>query len=433
MKKLNTLVIGSGGREHALAFKLKTSPSVEKVFISPGNGGTSVEYSPGNGGAQLEYSNVDLKFEPPFKKAIRFLKKEKIDLVVLGSEHYLSMGLVDLLTKEGFNTFGPTKEASQLETSKEFAKGIMEEAGVPTARYVVFTDIASARRHIEERQSRFVLKADGLCAGKGVVIPENKEEAIKALDDYFVKKKFGPEGEKILIEDFVEGEEVSVLAFSDGKNVQLLPPSQDYKRIYDQDRGPNTGGMGNYTPVKFLNEKSLEIIKKEIYLPVLRVMEKNGYPFKGILYAGLIVKGDDIKVLEFNARFGDPECQCVLPLLSSDLAEICLACIKGDLTKVDFQLKEHCACTVVLSSKGYPASYEINKPISGLNSINKGLIFHAGTKISDGELVTNGGRVLSISCYDRTLKNAIEKCYEQVNKIHYDNIYYRTDIGRKGL
>ena len=213
----------------------------------------------------------------------------------------------------------------------------------------------------------------------------------------------------------------------------MLPPSQDYKRIYDQDKGPNTGGMGNYTPVKFLSEKSLKEIEEKILLPVLKVMKENGCLFKGILYAGLIAKGDDIKVLEFNVRFGDPECQCVLPLLDSDLAELCLACVQGDLTKVDFKLKKHSACTVVLSSKGYPNGYELNKPISGLNNISRALIFHAGTKMSEGELVTNGGRVLSISCYDLSLKEAIEKCYEQVKKVHYDNIYYRTDIGRKGL
>ncbi len=425
-KKINVLVIGSGGREHAIAFQLKNSRSVGEIFVSPGNGGT-----------ELDCVNVPLSITPPFKELISFIKEKEIGLVMVGSEDYLAMGIVDALTKKGINIFGPSKKASQLETSKAFSKKIMKEAGVPTASYKVFTNIASAKKYISSKKGNFVLKADGLCAGKGVIIPKSKEEALVALEDYFIKEKFGKAGKKVLVEDFLTGQEASILAFSDGETVRLLPPSQDYKRIFDNDQGPNTGGMGNYTPLPFLKKQHLEKIKKNILLPILKTMKEKGCPFKGILYAGLMMDSDDIQVVEFNVRFGDPECQCVLPLLKTDLAKVCLACIDGSLGKITYRVKNLAACTVVLASKGYPGEYEVGKKITSLPNMEKeqveGMLFHAGTKMQNNEIVTAGGRVLAITTYADSLKNAITECYRQVKKVKCSNLYYRKDIGKKGL
>ncbi len=430
---IRALVLGAGGREHAIAFKLITSPSVEHVSISPGNAGTSFQFEPGNGGVQLNYNQVSLDLTPPYTKLISFIKKEKINLVVPGSESYLADGITDHLLEKGISVFGPSKYASGLETSKKFAKEIMLEGNIPTAEYNVFTDYESARAYLEENDKRVVLKADGLCAGKGVIVTSTKEEAIAALGVYFKENKFGEAGNTLIVEEYLEGEEVSILAFCDGKEVRLLPPSQDHKRIYDGDQGPNTGGMGCYTPVKFLDGAKLKHIEENIFLPILEVLQQRGSPFRGVLYAGLIIKNDEIKVLEFNVRLGDPECQCVLPLLETDFGELCLACVNGDLGSVDFKVKDLAGCTVVVSSQGYPDSYETGKAIKGLNNVGNGLIFHSGTEMKDQQLITNGGRVLSITCYDENLPGAIKKVYHEINKVSFPNMHFRKDIGAKGV
>lgn len=429
---MNFLIIGSGGREHALAAQIRKSIS----FQSPSSKEGKIFVTPGNGGTASCYQNLDVELHPPFDRLIEIIKQHDIGLVIVGPEDYLSMGIVDYLENAGIKAFGPSQDASQLESSKSFAKEVMNSAGIPTARFQVFSDLQSAKNFLQESEGRWVLKADGLCAGKGVIIPETKEDAIRALDDYFISKKFGSAGKKIVIEEFIKGQEASVLAFSDGKRVRCLPVSQDHKRIFDNDQGPNTGGMGVYSPVPFIKPVHQEIVEKKFLLPTLQEMEKRGMPFKGILYAGLMIDGDEVKVVEFNVRFGDPECQCVLSLLDCDFKEVILACIDGCLDRVDFKIKKKSSCTVVMVSGGYPDKYEINKEITGLEKIdNSYLTFHAGTNFSGGKFYTNGGRVLSVTAIGdyQSLKEVISNCYRQIAKIDFKNAYFRKDIGSKGI
>ena len=429
VKNKKVLILGEGGREHAIAKQLSLSPQVKDIYVSPGNGGTA-----------MEYVNVDLKITAPFEAVIDFIKTHHIDLTVVGPEAYLVAGIVDAIEKSGHKVFGPAKKAAKLEGSKQFAKEIMFENAIPTSDYKVFTDKSSAEEHIRNSSAPYVLKADGLAAGKGVIIAESRQEAMEALKKYFDDRAFGEAGTTLVIESFLEGQEVSILAFSDGHSVKCLKPSQDHKRAFDGDKGPNTGGMGVYTPVKILNKKHLQFIEEHILLPVIRGMKRRGVPYRGILYAGLMIKGDEINVVEFNCRFGDPEAQCVLPLLQSDLFDIFISCIEGKLSEMDFVMNEQASVTVVMASQGYPGAYEKNEKITGLQEIKQATVFHAGTALAkqsenqtEKNILTQGGRVLAITALDKNLRAAIDKCYREVEKINFAGAWNRKDIGQKGL
>ena len=419
---MKILVLGQGGREHVIASVLSGSQKVEKIFISPGNGGTA-----------LEFQNVALSLEPPYTALIQWIQKNQIEFVVVGPEDYLVSGVVNALEKEGIATFGPKKEAAMLEGSKTFAKEIMNAAGVPTAAYRVFTDKKKAQTYIESLSAPIVLKADGLAAGKGVIVAASRHEALQALDVYLVHSSFGEAGKTLLIESFLKGQEVSILAFTDGKSVKLLPPCQDHKRIFEDDLGPNTGGMGVYTPVKILNDRLVEKIKQTILLPTIGELKNRGILYKGILYVGLMVEGEDIQVVEFNCRFGDPEAQCVLPLLETDLLEVMRSCLEGTLAASPFKTRACAACTVILASGGYPEAYEKGHVISGLSRVCDAKVYHAGTQLVDGKIITSGGRVLAVSAEGQDLKDAISKTYREIQPISFKDAYYRKDIGQKGL
>ena len=434
---MKVFVVGSGGREHALAWKLALSENVSEVIVSPGNGGTQGDR---DGQSKIKNHSFSKPLTAPFSQLVDFVKEKKIDLVVVGSEEFLSQGISDIMVKAGITCFGPSREAACLETSKVFAKKMMEVSGIPTARYRLFrlsgkNDLEEAKRYIRTQKHPLVVKADGLCAGKGVLISSDYAFSIQALDVFFRFQSFGKAAEEVLVEEFLEGEEVSVLAFCDGTNVRLLPPMQDHKRIGEGDVGPNTGGMGVYSHPSFVTEKHMDEIKQKIFLPILTTMREKNIVYRGLLYAGLIFHQWKFYVLEFNARFGDPECQCVLPLLESDLLPLLLASMKGDLSKVDFKLKDSKAVNVVLASGGYPGVFEKGLPITGLDKINdkQTHVFHAGTKYADGKLVSSGGRVLSLTSTAPSILEACEKVYRGIKNIDLPNGYYRKDIAHREI
>ncbi|MBL8992144.1 MAG: phosphoribosylamine--glycine ligase, partial [Spirochaetia bacterium] len=365
----------------------------------------------------------------PFTELEDFIRRAEIGLTVIGPEKYLMEGMADALQAKGHKVFGPVKAGAFLEGSKKYAKEIMKRAGVPTAGYEVFTDFESARKWLADRKPPFVLKADGLAAGKGVVIAGDLDAAESALKDFFLERKFGAAGSTVLIEEFLRGYEVSILAFTDGKDVRLLPPSQDHKRVFDNDEGPNTGGMGVYSPVPGLTEAHLRIVREKILLPTLAELKTDGVHYCGILYAGLMIDGDEVNVVEFNARFGDPETECVLPLLESDLVELFLSCAEGRLAGVDFRVAKKSSCTVIMASGGYPGDYAVGKKISGLESVKKSQVFHAGTSLSTGGVVSAGGRVLAVTHVADGLQEAISGTYADVNRIRFEGAFFRSDIG----
>ncbi|VVC00628.1 Phosphoribosylamine--glycine ligase [uncultured archaeon] len=427
---MKVLVIGSGGREHALCWKISQGREVGKIYCAPGNAGTSEAAE-----------NVDVSAED-LKGLLKFALENKIDLTVVGPEVPLVMGIVDLFEKNGLRIFGPCKAAAMLEGSKAFAKEVMVSAGVPTARFEILDESYSDKK-IGEVVSRFdsaAVKADGLAAGKGVFICRDKAEIWSAIDKIFSEKAFGGAGKKIVIEELLDGEEASMLAFCDGKTAKLMVSSQDYKRIFDEDWGDNTGGMGAYAPAPVTEGLDAEIMKK-VFVPVLAEMTRRGCPYKGVLYAGLMIKkGEngrrDFKVLEFNARFGDPETQAMLPLLESDLAGVMEACIRGLLGSFDLKWKKGAACCVVLSSKGYPGKYKTGIEIFGLDAAkNDGnvAVFHAGTKEAGGKVVTNGGRVIGVTGTGLSIRVAIDNAYKGVSEISFEGMHFRKDIGRRAL
>ena len=422
---MNVLVIGSGGREHTLVWKIAQSPLIEKVFCAPGNAGIAeiaeiVPLSAGNKDALIE-----------------FCIENSIDLVVIGPEQPLVEGLVDELERNGINAFGPKKDAAIIEGSKVFAKEFMKKFNIPTADFKVFTNSDSAIEFIKGTKNQFVIKADGLAAGKGVIIPKNKEEALHAVQEIMESKKFGEAGNQIVIEDKLEGEEVSVIILSDGVNILPMVESQDHKRALDNDKGLNTGGMGAYSPAPVIDEKLRKEITETILVPAIQGMASEGRTFKGVLYAGLMISKEKKPfVLEFNARFGDPETQVILPRLKSDLVELMLACNEGTLSKVKAEWHYDSACCVVLASGGYPEEYEKGKIISGLNEAKKiqnVIVFHAGTLFNEGNYLTNGGRVLSVTGMGTNLSEAIKKVYEGVSVIAFDEMHFRKDIGKRAL
>ncbi len=422
---MKVLVVGGGGREHALTWKMAQSPLVDSIYCAPGNAGMA---------ALAEC--VSIKAED-IEGLERFAREKKIDLTVVGPEAPLVAGIADVFEGRGLAVFGPGKEAAQMEGSKDFAKRLMLEAGVPTGKSETFTDIESAQACIRKGEPPYVIKADGLAAGKGVVIAQNDREAYAALKACFVDRAFGAAGEKVLVEEFLQGQEVSIIAFVDGEDVLPLAPAQDYKRAGDGDTGPNTGGMGSYSPVPVMPEEDYRRAVEEILEPTARTLAARGIRYRGILYAGLILTASGPKVLEFNVRFGDPETQAVLPRMKSDIVEAMLAVVEGRLARTGLEWREDPCVTVVVASGGYPGDYAKGYPISGLEeagSLEGVTVFHAGTRLGDGgEVLTDGGRVLNVSALGRDFAAARARAYEAVGKIKFKDIYYRKDIAMRTL
>ena len=419
---MKVLVIGSGGREHALCWRLAHSPSVTEVYVIPGNEGMS-----------------DVASVIPVKEnedILDFARLMQVDLTVAGPETVLTEGLADEFEKRGLPFFGPSKAAARIEGSKGFAKDLMKKYGIPTAAYEVFTCEEEAVAYLKANTKYpIVIKADGLAAGKGVIIAQNEEEAIATVKDMLEGHTFSGAGRSVVIEEFMEGEEASVLCFCDGKRIVPMVSSQDHKRIFDGDKGPNTGGMGAYAPAPVMTKEMTEEVNVRILRPILAAMKKEGYPFKGCLYAGLMITKEGPKVVEFNCRFGDPETEAVLPLFAGDLAKVMLDCVHGKLTDEEVTWQDGCAVDVVLASEGYPGSHSSGEVITGIEEAQKEgcLVFHAGTTKKNGNYVVSGGRVLNVVAIAPTLAEAKAKAYEGVKKISWRGMQYRKDIADKGL
>ena len=417
---MNILVIGSGGREHALYWKLSESPQTEQIYAIPGNPGM---------GASAAIALDD------HAAILRFVKEHEIGLVVVGPEVPLMNGLVDELEAAGIRAFGPRAKAAEIEGSKSFAKDLMKKYGIPTARYEVFTAAEPARAYIRQEGAPIVVKADGLAAGKGVIVAMTEQEALDAVDAIMEDHSFGDAGARVVIEEFMEGEEASLLAFTDGTTIRPMISAQDHKRAYDGDRGPNTGGMGTYAPAPVMTPEMTERAVEEILKPTIAAMAMEGRTYRGCLYLGLMVTADGPKVVEFNARFGDPETQVVLPLLDSDLVAIMCACADGTLADVPIRWKDGAAVCVVLASGGYPGHYDKGQEIHGLADAEAmgALVFHAGTAMKDGKLVTNGGRVLGVVGRGADISSAVDAAYAAAAKISFKDAYYRKDIAHRAL
>jgi phosphoribosylamine--glycine ligase len=421
---MKILVIGSGGREHALIWKLSQSSEVDTIYCAPGSAGIadfaqSVAIAP----HQLE-------------KLVDFAAERKIDLTVVGPELPLTLGISDLFESRGLKIFGPNRDAAQLEGSKAFAKKIMTENSIPTAAAGIFSDAQSARRYFDQNPAPYVVKADGLAAGKGVLICASREEAQSAIDEILVKKAFGQAGDKVVIEEFLEGEEASFMVLTDGDHVLPLPSSQDHKRVFDNDQGPNTGGMGAYSPAPVVTQTVEDRVLREVVTPLMAGLKRQGIVYRGVIYVGLMLTDTGPKVLEFNARFGDPECQVIMMRLKSDLVPLLQATVNGTLQTVRPEWYPDPAVCVVLSAGGYPGSYETGKEIRGLEKLRdwrEGFVFHAGTSKESSRWQTSGGRVLGVTARSRDLAAAVQEVYRGVNAISWDGMHYRTDIGRRAL
>ena len=423
---MNILVIGSGGREHAIVWKLSQDNRVEKIYAAPGNGGTACEN---------KCENINIKADD-FQGLIKFVKENNIELTVVGPEDPLSKGIVDTFEKEGLLIFGPNKAAAMMEASKAFAKDVMKSANIATADYAEFTNYDDAAEYVNKKGAPIVVKADGLAAGKGVTVALSVDEALNALKEIFVDKVFGAENNVVVIEDFMEGEEATYLAVTDGEKIIPLSVSQDHKRVYDDDKGPNTGGMGAYAPAPICDSKKMDYVTNHIAYPMIKELKKRGITYKGVIYAGLMINGESIKVVEFNCRFGDPECQVVLSRIESGFLDALLASAKGSLGNIDIINKNMTAACVILISGGYPKEYKSGYEITGISDadgIDNIKVFHAGTKLENGKLLTNGGRVLCVTAIGDDLKSAIDKAYKGVDKISFKDMAYRKDIGKKGL
>lgn len=419
---MKVCVIGNGGREHALAWRLSISPSVTKVYAIPGSAAMS---------DCAELVGIDWQQSDHL---INFLKDNQVDLVVVGPEAPLVAGLADILNKAGIPVFGPSKAAAQLEGSKVFAKDLMKKYNIPTAAYGVFHNVEEAKEFIRQTGAPIVVKADGLAAGKGVVVAMTIDEANAAVEDMLSGNRFGEAGSTVVIEEFMEGEEASLLAFVDGKTVVPMIASQDHKRIFDGDKGPNTGGMGTYAPAPVLTDALRDEAMKTILEPMVGAMQKEGMPYVGCLYAGLMITAEGPKVVEFNARFGDPETQVVLPLLDSDLGQIMMACATGNLTAHMVKWKDSSAACVILASKGYPETSSKGDVIHGdIKQHDTTIVFHSGTKLVGEEYVTNGGRVLGVVGLGKDLRTALNRAYGRIEHIDFEGMQYRTDIGAKAF
>ena len=420
---MKVLIVGSGGREHAIAWKVAQSKKVDKIYCAPGNAGIS------------EVAECVPIGAMEFDKLVAFAKEKEIDLTVIGMDDPLVGGIVDVFEKEGLRVFGPRKNAAILEGSKAFSKDLMKKYHIPTAAYETFTDPEKALEYLETAKMPIVLKADGLALGKGVLICQTLEEAKEGVKTLMMDKKFGSAGDEIVIEEFMTGREVSVLSFVDGNIVKIMSSAQDHKRAKDGDQGLNTGGMGNFSPSPFYTEEVDEFCKKYIYQPTVDAMKAEGRPFKGVIFFGLMLTPEGPKVLEYNARFGDPEAQVVLPRLENDIVDVFEACIDGTLDKVDLKFdNDRATVCVILASDGYPVEYKKGFPIEGLEKFKGNddyYVFHSGTKFNDkGQIVTNGGRVLGVTATGKDLKEARKKAYEATEWVSFENKYMRHDIGR---
>ena len=430
------LLIGSGGREHALAWALAQSSAVQRIYVAPGNAGTADDRG--------KTVNIPISADD-IPALVRFAREQGVDLAVVGPEAPLAAGIVDAFQQAGLRIFGPTRAAAQLEASKAFAKAFMQQQGIPTARYAAFTDYDAARAHLQSKiqnpKSKMVVKADGLAAGKGVIVCDDTEQALAALKQIMLDREFGAAGDTVIIEERLSGPELSVLAFSDGRTVALMPPARDHKRVFDRDQGPNTGGMGAFSPVPGVDDAMLAEATRAVFQPAIDGMAVRGTPYAGVLYAGLMLTDDGPKVLEFNCRFGDPETQVILPLLdqaspgAASLAEIMLACAEGRLAEVAPRIRWRAgACaSVVMAAPGYPGPYPKGLPIFGLDDVatlDGVMVFHAGTALQDNRVVTAGGRVLAVSGLGPDLPAALERAYAGVARIHFEGAHWRRDIGR---
>ena len=421
---MKILVVGGGGREHTLVWKIAQSTEVGRIYAAPGNPGM----------AQLAEC-VDIGADD-MDKLLAFAIRERIDLTVVGPEVPLALGIVDRFEERGLKIFGPSGKAAELESSKGFSKDLMAKYGIPTARYGRFTSSEEAVRYVREQGAPIVVKADGLAAGKGVLICRTQAEALEAVRTIMEDQAFGAAGQEVVVEEFLEGEEASILALTDGETILPLVASQDHKAIFDGDGGPNTGGMGAYAPAPVVTEAVLERVMEQVLRPAVDGMAKEGRLYKGVLYAGLMIKDEKLKVVEFNCRFGDPESQVVLPLLKTDLVALMMAVAEGRLGEMKLQESDDAAVCVVMASGGYPGSYEKGKRITGLEAardMDDVVVFHAGTAERDGAIVTDGGRVLGVTAVGADIGCAIDRAYEAVGKIHFEGAYYRKDIGAKAL
>jgi phosphoribosylamine--glycine ligase len=421
---MKVLVIGGGGREHALVWKIAQSPKVKNIYCAPGNAGIA------DLATCLPINSGDIN------KLVEFAKKEKIDLTIVGPEDPLCNGIVDIFEKQGLKVFGANQKAVEIESSKSFAKDLMNKYGINTAAGKTFTSYKKAEDYIRKTGAPVVVKADGLAAGKGVIVCETVSKAIDALKLIIKKRAFGDAGNKVVVEECLTGEEASFLAFTDGKNLLPLPSSQDHKAIYDNDQGPNTGGMGAYSSAPIIDRYMHKKIMEEIMMPTIQAMASEGRPYKGVLYAGLMIDKDRIKVLEFNARFGDPEAQPLLMRIKNDIVPIMEATIEGTLDKCKLEIDDRATVCVVMAAKGYPGSYKKGIPISGLKDVKRMkdvVVFHAGTDKKGKTIVTNGGRVLGVTALGNSVKKAISRAYMAASRITWGGVYYRKDIGRKAL
>lgn len=423
---MKILIVGSGGREHALAWKVKQSPKVKKVFVAPGNAGTNLE----TGVQNIAIAVTDIL------ELLTFAKKEQIDLTIVGPEVPLTMGIVDNFQQAGLKCFGPTAAAAQLEGSKSFCKDFMVRYHIPTAKYQSFTDQKQAIAYIKAQGTPIVVKADGLAAGKGVVVAQTEQEAINAVEDMLSGNVFGAAGSRVVIEEFLVGEEASFIVIADGRHALAMATSQDHKARDNGDKGPNTGGMGAYSPAPIVTSDIHRRVMQEVIAPTLAGMAEDGHPYIGFLYAGLMISPDGtIKVLEYNCRFGDPETQPIMMRLKSDLVELCETALAGNLDKTSSEWDERAALGVVMTAGGYPDAYQQGAVITGLpeKEADDAKVFHAGTQMQGDDIVTAGGRVLCACALGDTIKEAQTKAYELANGIHWDNVYYRTDIGFKAI
>lgn len=417
---MKILVIGSGGREHAIVWKIAQSPKVEKIYCAPGNGGIA---------SLAECVDINVMDK---EKMVEFAKANAIDLVMVAPDDPLVDGMVDAMEAAGIRAFGPRANAAIIEGSKAFSKELMKKYNIPTAAYEVFTDSAAAIEYIKAQNSfPTVIKADGLALGKGVIIAKDMAEAQKAVREMIDGGKFGKSGSRVVIEEFLTGPEVSVLAFTDGKTVKPMVSAQDHKRAHDNDEGLNTGGMGTFSPSRLYDDAKADECMKNIFLPTIKAMQSEGRPFKGVLYFGLMMTQNGVKVIEYNCRFGDPETQVVLPRLKTDLVDIMEAVIDEKLSEIEIEWEDNAAVCVVMASGGYPVSYKKGFEITGLNNVGDLTVFHAGTAIKDGKIVTNGGRVLGVTAVGSDLDEAIKNAYDGVSKISFEGEFHRNDIGIK--
>jgi phosphoribosylamine--glycine ligase len=421
---MKVLVVGGGGREHALVWKIAQSPRVTKIYCAPGNAGISEQAT-----------IVPIKAND-LNGLLEFALKEEIDLTIVGPEDPLTKGIVDLFESKGLSIFGSNQRAAKIEGSKAFAKEMMKKYCIPTASYEIFDDHKEAIAYIRRHGTPIVVKADGLAAGKGVIVCKTVEEAIQSVERIMVDKIFGEAGNRVVVEECLVGEEASYIAFTDGKVILPMASSQDHKPIFDGDEGPNTGGMGAYSPAPVVTDQVHEKILERILRPIIQGMGEEGRPYKGVLYAGLMIHDGHPEALEFNARFGDPETQPVLMRMKGDIIPILEACIKGNLSQYQIEWDSRASVCVVMASKGYPGDYEKGKTIHGLKEVSQMkdvFVFHAGTALKDGQVITNGGRVLGVTGLGKDISRAIEKTYQAVKKISWDGVHYRKDIGQKAL